>query len=608
MEYLKSSIKSVLGTPNYEGQLSGAEIVEKLVDRILSSTLLDDRRDACRALKALSKTHRVDVGTRGMDALRQVIFVDETDCEIIGLALDTLCNITSPKIFNEEVDVHVSNHNVGEQFTEIFIKTHTSICQVLKFLEEFDFRVRWSALRLLTNLVVNKPRDIQEIVLISTMGVSKLMDVLSDSREIIRNDALLLLIHLTKGNTNIQKIVAFENAFDRIFDVILQEGNIEGGVVVEDCLLLMINLLRGNYSNQNFFKEGSFIQRLAPMLQLSTSCSKDTLLGWNDQKKSNMHCIIQVIRSLVAPCGPIQCITSCQKLMESCGLLRILCETLMVNGVPAEILSEVIKSIAEIIRGNKKNQDYLAQIMAPSSPTRSVIIVLLMSMVNEKQPFFLRCAVLYCFQCFLYKNAELQIKFLYTLLPQNNESSSLTTVIPLIRQMCMAAITAVSNVVLKVKWLNVLSVLIQNILSIFKNILYELTYFMLNIMLLRLVMLALAEKMATCGIVRSVMDASKASTDVPEKSFRARKTGEAALCQKGLSGPTIFRKTPQLHQDSSDLMEQYDQLLVTFVNITKYRKQRTLFTNIHAAYMVQIVNKIMVTKQDHGINMLRYPS
>jgi hypothetical protein len=69
--------------------------------------------------------------------------------------------------------------------------------------------------------------------------------------------ALLLLIQLTKGNANIQKIVAFENAFDRLFDVISEEGYSDGGIVVEDCLLLMLNLLRNNTSNQNFFKEGS---------------------------------------------------------------------------------------------------------------------------------------------------------------------------------------------------------------------------------------------------------------------------------------------------------------------------------------------------------------
>ena len=47
----------------------------------------------------------------------------------------------------------------------------------------------------------------------------RLMDVLVDAREVLRNDALLLLIQLTKGHANLQKIVAFENAFDKLCDI-----------------------------------------------------------------------------------------------------------------------------------------------------------------------------------------------------------------------------------------------------------------------------------------------------------------------------------------------------------------------------------------------------
>ena len=68
--------------------------------------------------------------------------------------------------------------------------------------------------------LVNKPRLMQEIILKSEMGVSRLMDVLVDAREVLRNDALLLLIQLTKGHANLQKIVAFENAFDKLCDII----------------------------------------------------------------------------------------------------------------------------------------------------------------------------------------------------------------------------------------------------------------------------------------------------------------------------------------------------------------------------------------------------
>ena len=43
-------------------------------------------------------------------------------------------------------------------------------------------------MKLLTILLTNQCKDVQEIILVHPMGVSKLMDLLSDSREIIRND------------------------------------------------------------------------------------------------------------------------------------------------------------------------------------------------------------------------------------------------------------------------------------------------------------------------------------------------------------------------------------------------------------------------------------
>lgn len=385
------------------------------MNRVSTSTLLEDRRDACRALKALSKKFRLEVGAQGMDALRQVLELDRSDCEIIGYALETLCNVTSKERFDGESEVNFGGDvNIGEQFTEMFIKNPENVGLVLGFLEEFDFRVRWPAVRLLTCLLANKPKEIQDIVLVSPMGVSKLMDLLVESREVIRNDALLLLINLTKSNANIQKIVAFENAFDKLFEVIREEGSTDGGIVVEDCLLLMLNLLRNNTSNINFFKEGSFIQRLAPMVEIPENIEE---VGWRPQKVSNIHCVLQIVRTLVAPGNPLQLIASCQKTMRNANLLEALCKILMASGIPADILTETINTVAEVIRGNITNQEYFSNVIAPSQPPRPAIVILLMSMINEKQPFLLRCAVLYCFQCFLYKNEISQAQIVRTLLP-----------------------------------------------------------------------------------------------------------------------------------------------------------------------------------------------
>lgn len=423
MEYLRSGLKTVLGAPEPGQQPSGSETVTILVDRVNNSTLLEDRRDACRALKAMSRKFRVEVGALATDTLKQVLELDRGDNETVNYALDTLNNVMSPEQFEEEEENPQIPMNIGEQFTEIYIKDHNNIQLILDLLDEYDFRVRLAAVQLLTSLLTNRPRDIQEIILVKPMGVSKMMDLLGDSREVIRNETLLLLIKLTKGNANIQKIVAFENAFDRLFEIISSEGYSDGGIIVEDCLLLMHNLLKNNSSNINFFKEGSYIQKMVPMFNMPESEEA----GWSPQKVSNVHFMLQIVRTLVSPTNSALLISNCQRIIMNVGLLNSLCNILMASGVPPDILTETINTVGEAVRGESSNQQYLGRVMAPSNPPRAAIVVLLMSMVNEKQPFPLRCAILYCFQCYLYHNENGQAELIQTLLPSSSAAPTLTS-------------------------------------------------------------------------------------------------------------------------------------------------------------------------------------
>ncbi|KAG8230443.1 hypothetical protein J437_LFUL014707, partial [Ladona fulva] len=425
MEYFRSSLKSVLGSQPQDDQNSASETVLRLIERIQHCTLLKDRKDACRDLKAISKKFRVEVGAFGMDALCQVLENDRRDNEIVSLALWSLLNVMDD-FSNEAQDCSDSvsrKELLGEEFTEIFIKHPENVGLILGLMEEYEFNVRWPAVKLFSAMLTNKPKEIQEIVLLSPMGVSKLMDLLGDSREVIRNDALLLLMKLAKGNANIQKIIAFEMAFDRIFDVMEEEGHLEGGIVVEDCLLLLLTLLRNNISNQNFFKEGSYIIKLVKMFDVQTDMQDS---GWSSQKVSIIHLLLEVVRTLVNPGNPAQAISSCQQAMHSCGLLALLCLILMARGVPASLLPETMNTVAEVIRGTQTNQDYFCGVTAPSNPPRPAVVALLMSMVNEKQPFALRLAVLYCFQCYLYKNESGQAQIVQTLLPSSAEVGTLT--------------------------------------------------------------------------------------------------------------------------------------------------------------------------------------
>ena len=62
-------------------------------------------------------------------------------------------------------------------------------------------------------------------------------------------EAVLLIIHITAGHTDIQKSVTFSDAFERIFAIVELEGGVDGGIVVQDCLHLLSNLLSANVSN-----------------------------------------------------------------------------------------------------------------------------------------------------------------------------------------------------------------------------------------------------------------------------------------------------------------------------------------------------------------------
>ena len=68
--------------------------------------------------------------------------------------------------------------------------------------------------------------------------------------EMLRNEALLLLPAMLAGNPDLQKIVAFSGAFEKLFEILNQEGGSDGGIVVQDAITVLGCLLRFNVSNQ----------------------------------------------------------------------------------------------------------------------------------------------------------------------------------------------------------------------------------------------------------------------------------------------------------------------------------------------------------------------
>eukprot|EP01052_Picozoa_sp_SAG31_P054626 SAG31_NODE_14654_length_794_cov_1.328058_1_plen_138_part_00 len=80
--------------------------------------------------------------------------------------------------------------------------------------------MRLAAVQLLTILLTNKPTALQDGVMNYPAGTNALMNAALDEREEIRNEALLLLVQLTRFSAEIQKAVVFDGAFDHIFRIV----------------------------------------------------------------------------------------------------------------------------------------------------------------------------------------------------------------------------------------------------------------------------------------------------------------------------------------------------------------------------------------------------
>jgi hypothetical protein len=163
-----------------------------------------------------------------------------------------------------------------------------------------------------------------------------------------KKDGLLLLINLTENNADIQKIVAFENAFERLFVIILQEGAVEGGIIVQDCLQLMHNLLKYNSSNQNLFRETNCIKQVPklftcrrddPRKGLLVIPLTDSSINWTEQRIKNAKIVLDLIRILVI--GKNQNTNINQNLLANSDMISILFETAMNVNVPLAVKEDV---------------------------------------------------------------------------------------------------------------------------------------------------------------------------------------------------------------------------------------------------------------------------
>ncbi|RZC52673.1 hypothetical protein C5167_021104 [Papaver somniferum] len=397
--------------------------VQSLLERIKNVEEDNDNKriealDELQSVVEESVSAQLAFGELGISVLMGVIKGERDNEKMVKGALEALASALTPIAPEGGVknEIHPAMMN-----SDLLCREAENISLLLGLLDSDNFTVQYHTLQLLTALLTTSRNRVQEAILTIPQGITRLMDMLM-SREAIRNEALLLLTYLTHEAEEIQKIVVFEGAFEKIFIIIQDEGGAEGGVVVEDCLVLLNNLLHC-LSNQRLLRETTGFEPLISILVLESRVSK-----FSKQKTSNLLRALEIVEMLLVG-GPAaesgkdnrisnQTVLYQKKLMDELLMLGVENQRAAVS-----LRCSALRCIGYLVVGHRQNLDAFASKVLGEEPNvepalNSILRILLRG--STAQEFV---AADFVFRCFCEKNSDGQGLLASTMIPQPQSMS-----------------------------------------------------------------------------------------------------------------------------------------------------------------------------------------
>ncbi|KAG2393052.1 hypothetical protein C9374_009629 [Naegleria lovaniensis] len=238
--------------------------VSDLLHRIETSSLHDDRIEAMENLIELSsqdmnsQNSRFNHHKEFKEIFPKLInHVNQNESETTTRQyLTIICNLAQ-----------LENH--GPIYLDLIINNNNYLSILISLLNENNSYLRYQTIQLLNILLQYNPLVIQDAIL-KEATIPLILSLLNEYG-VLRNEGILFLRNLTReinqlmvhspseqehnmaiGN-ELKKIIVFEGAFEKLFGIILQEGGNQGGVLVLDCLYIILYLLKDNELNRKQF-------------------------------------------------------------------------------------------------------------------------------------------------------------------------------------------------------------------------------------------------------------------------------------------------------------------------------------------------------------------
>lgn len=348
---------------------TATDTIQTLSGRLQSATLLEDRRAAIQGLRSFAKQFPASVASSGLRDLVACLRRDADDLDTIKIVLETLIGLFEPDANADEASEEITVWLADE-----FALKQDNVTALLDLLENHELYPRMYSLQILSHVAAARPERTQEAVFAAPLGVSRVVAILDDKREMVRNEALMLLVTLTPTSAELQKVVAFEDAFGRVFAIVEAEGGLtHGATTVQDCLSLLGNLLKLNTSNQSYFREVGGVVRLSKLLTdvLADENSAEGVTEWlKPQRDINVWGLLTVIQ-LFLPKGAPGTSANQQVFWQSGTLSRIL-QLSFSAAFSISIRAKALETCGDIIRSNAGLQerfgDLPVQILSKTQP------------------------------------------------------------------------------------------------------------------------------------------------------------------------------------------------------------------------------------------------